>query len=220
MLRDDDLEIRDASAVVHPRPPRAPVRRPTQARARVKVEAILDAADALLRHTTVDRLVMRDVARVAAVKPATLYDYFAAKDILLRALEDRAWARAVESARAVVEAGRDGPLGDSVAEIVELFINGMAAAARTYGLTPESPFGRERRELLAAQFITFASAALGPRAVELRGGDLHLQLCVATEAVGLLTWVASRDHAAELEDGSYAREVGRLIAHYLVRDAA
>ena len=44
-----------------------PRRRPTQSRAKDKVEAILDAADDLLRTTPVDLLMMRDIARHAAV---------------------------------------------------------------------------------------------------------------------------------------------------------
>ena len=193
-------------------------RQPTQTRAKAKVSAILDAADELLGEASVEALVMRDVARRASVKPATLYDYFPTKLLLLRGLEERAWARAAERVRSAIATTRDAPLGDAVAGVVEMFMTEMSAAARRYGLTPESPSGRGPREMLGAELAAAASAALDGRAHALRASDLRLRLVIASETVALLTWVASRDHIEALEDGSYAREVGRLIAHYLVRD--
>lgn len=163
---------------------------------------------------------MRDVARRAGVKPATLYDYFPTKELLVRALEDQAWARATDRARATVESRPNAPIAESIAGIVESFMREMIPAARTYGLRPESPFGREDRDRRIGQFVALAARALGHGACQLRAeGDLRLALSIATHAVGMLTFVAARDHVAELEDGSYPREVGRMVAHYLVRDS-
>jgi AcrR family transcriptional regulator len=200
-----------------------PCRRPTQTRAKAKVDAILAAADELLRDTPADRLVMRDVARRAGVKPATLYDYFPDKQLLLRALEDRSWARAAARATTIVGAEGATSLGDGIAAIVESIMREMGAAARAHGLTPTSPFGPEQREALGAQFAAMAAGVLGERASDFDAldttGDLHLRLHIATETVAMLTWVAARDHPAALQDGSYPKEVGRLIARYLVRAA-
>lgn len=204
------------------------LRRPTQARAREKVQAILDATEALLETATIADLVMRDVASRASVKPATLYDYFPTKELLVRALEDRAWSRAAERVRDIMHERRTNgdsstsSLVDDITLIVETFMKEMAKAARTLGLTPESPFGAESREEIGAQFAAFAAEMLSERGVSgLRSADdLHLRMRIATEAVALLTWVGARDHSAELEDGSYPRAVGRLIAHYFIRDPA
>jgi len=193
-------------------------RRPRQARAHETVQALLDAADALVQESGADALVMRVVARRASVKPATLYDYFPTKDLLVRALEDRAWARAAERARAAVEARRHAPLGESIAAIVEIAIGAMVTAQSAYGLTAESPFGVDVRRDIGQQFASLAVEALGARVSEVRVTDLRLQMVIATKAVALLTWAGARDHADALRDGSYAREVGSLIARYLVRD--
>jgi AcrR family transcriptional regulator len=135
------------------------IRRPLQARAKEKVRAILDAAETLLHQTSPDELVMRDVARRAAVAPATLYDYFPTKELLLDALEDRA--------------------AGAIAELVA------------------APVGDAERASLGAEL---AALTRDP-----------LRLSVATDAVALLSVGAARDRA-------YAREVGRLVARYLVND--
>lgn len=198
-----------------------PRRRPRQSRSKDKVEAILDAADGLLVTMPVADLVLRDVARRAEVKPATLYDYFATKELLLRALEDRAWARAAAGAASVIEAeSRDSapPLDVAIVRVVETFMTAMAPAAKRLGLTPDSPHGSEQRALLGARFAAFAAASLGSDSRGFREGDLALRMRIATSTVAMLTWVGARDHAAALADGSYGREVGYLIAHYFVRD--
>ena len=69
-----------------------------------------------------------------------------------------------------------------------------------------------------ARLAAFAATALEGTAGELRRADLQLRMSIAIETVAMLTWIGARDHAKELEDGSYTREVGRLIAHYFVRD--
>jgi hypothetical protein len=146
----------------------------------------------------------------------------------VRALEDRAWSRAAERVRAIMRERRlqhsgeeeASSLVDDITMIVETFMKEMAKPARTLGLTPQSPFGADSREEIGAQFAAFAAEALCERGANgLRSADdLHLRMRIATEAVALLTWVGARDHSAELEDGSYPRAVGRLIAHYFVRD--
>lgn len=167
-------------------------------------------------------LVMRDVAQRAGVKPATFYDYFPTKDLLIRALEDRAWAHAAERVRAIMKETdtTDTPLVDAIARIVETFMMEMIVPARTFGLTHESPFGHDAREFLGTQIATFAAEAIAQRnEKQLRmADDLPLRMQVATEAVALLTYVGARDHLHELEDGSYAKAVSRLIAHYFVKD--
>lgn len=185
------------------------------------MQAILDAAEVLIGAAPAGELVMRDVARRAGVKPATLYDYFPTRELLARALEDRAWARAAERAEQAVSEPAPGPLplALGITRLVETFMREMTTAARTVGLTPESPFGQEAREALGARLATHAARSLGVSTGQLREADLALRMRIAIETVAMLTWVAARDHGAELADGTYAREVGLLIAHYLVRDA-
>src|SRR5689334_16788075 len=69
---------------------RAPRRQPTQSRSQATVDAIVEAADRIIRANNVAALSMREVARVAGVSNGTLYQYFASQEALLAAWEERA----------------------------------------------------------------------------------------------------------------------------------
>ena len=82
-----------------------PVRRvPTQARSRRRVERILAAAERLVVEMGVEALSTRDVARVAEVPVASLYQYFADKEDVLLALAERDMAEMDEQVAADVAA--------------------------------------------------------------------------------------------------------------------
>lgn len=62
---------------------------PRQARSRARVEAVLDAAAALVVEHGVEALTTRAIADAAGVPVASLYQYFADKEGVLLALADR-----------------------------------------------------------------------------------------------------------------------------------
>ncbi|NYG54827.1 TetR family transcriptional regulator [Nocardioides perillae] len=62
---------------------------PRQARSRARVEAVLDAAAALVVEHGVEALTTRAIADAAGVPVASLYQYFADKEDVLLALADR-----------------------------------------------------------------------------------------------------------------------------------
>ena len=75
-----------------PRAPSAdtPARaRPTQARARFTLEAIVGAADELLRTQGVDAVTTRNVAARAGVSVGALYQYFPNKEAILIEISKR-----------------------------------------------------------------------------------------------------------------------------------
>jgi AcrR family transcriptional regulator len=66
-----------------------PRRVPTQARSRLRVERVLDAADRLVVRRGVGSLSTRDIAAAAGMPVASLYQYFSDKDDVLLALAQR-----------------------------------------------------------------------------------------------------------------------------------
>src|SRR3954469_17859354 len=68
-------------------------RQPRQARSRTRVEAILDAALALVVEQGAEALAMREVARRADVQISSIYQYFPSKAHIIRELAKRNLAR-------------------------------------------------------------------------------------------------------------------------------
>lgn len=67
----------------------APRRRPVQARGRKRVETILSAAEDLIREKGVDALKMSEIATAADVPIGSIYQFFADRGAILRALAER-----------------------------------------------------------------------------------------------------------------------------------
>ncbi|MFA5122767.1 TetR/AcrR family transcriptional regulator, partial [Zavarzinia sp.] len=67
----------------------APRRRPVQARGRKRVDTILGAAERLIRDKGVDALKMSEIAAEAEVPIGSIYQFFADRGAILRALAER-----------------------------------------------------------------------------------------------------------------------------------
>lgn len=74
-------------------PPRTPRRRPTQVRALLTVEAILDASAQLFSEARFEDVTTNAIASRAGVSIGSLYQYFPNKLILLQALRERHFRR-------------------------------------------------------------------------------------------------------------------------------
>jgi AcrR family transcriptional regulator len=67
---------------LHPQPKAKPLKRPTQARAKITVQAIFDAFVRIWQRDGWARLTTRSVALEAGIAVGTLYDYFPSKTAL------------------------------------------------------------------------------------------------------------------------------------------
>ncbi|MCU1283429.1 MAG: transcriptional regulator [bacterium] len=85
----------------------SPRKEPRQARARATVEVVHEAALQVLTEVGYDRLTTTHVAERAGVSVGTLYQYYADKQSLARALVLEYLRRAEQSLRAVLEEERD-----------------------------------------------------------------------------------------------------------------
>ncbi|MFO0675209.1 MAG: helix-turn-helix domain-containing protein [Polyangiaceae bacterium] len=189
-------------------------KKPVQSRAKETVRAILEATEILLRTETAETLKLREVVKKAGVATGTFYEYFPSKEVLLRALEERSWARAAERVAEVVEARRDDALDDAIVDIVATAMREMVIAARAHGIDPSSGHIEEvvaygRRVALVVQGI------LETRRSEVIDGDLALASRIVVETVAMLIFVGERDHKGAMESGEYPRAVGVMIARFL-----
>lgn len=69
--------------------PSAAGRRPAQKRSLARVNALLDAADALLREREIGDVGLYDIARLADVPPTSVYHFFPTKEAALLGLAER-----------------------------------------------------------------------------------------------------------------------------------
>lgn len=102
-------------------------RRPSQARSRQRVEALLDAAADLLRDREPDEVTVRDLAAAAGVPTGTLYQFFDDKDVVLQALA----ARFLAAMPAVLDATL-APAGHDWSRTVGDVVDAYAAMVRAH----------------------------------------------------------------------------------------
>lgn len=98
-------------------------RTPTQSRARLTVETILEATARVLVEDGYARLSTNRVARRAGVSIGTLYQYFADKDELVAALAERVAKAQVDAFVADLQQIDDQPLDDAVHTLVRGIIS-------------------------------------------------------------------------------------------------
>ncbi len=164
---------------------KVPRKRPKQARSQATVRVILDGAIRVLDQEGPDAMTTTRVAEVAGVSVGTLYQYFADRDAILDALQDREFERATEmlketlgradfstsrqQARAVV-AGLLRLYRDSPGLHRVLAIDGMRVAPQERvlafdrkvidslrGFFELTPFGVKRDNKHAAAFVLYQS---------------------------------------------------------------
>lgn len=119
-----------------------PRKTPTQARARVSYDAILEAAARILVAEGFDRLNTNRVAEVAGVSIGTLYQYFPSKEAILAEIIRRERAQLLEDVQTATR--------DMAAEDVETTLERLLHAA----------VGHQLRRPKLARMLEYADAVL------------------------------------------------------------
>jgi AcrR family transcriptional regulator len=107
----------------------SPRNKPQQDRSRVRLQALLDAAEDVIAESGLQGLAMREVARRANLPIASVYHYFPSTAALIRALVERH----LEKMRGILEAGlrtrfpmnADGLGADQVKALLVEQVNGL-----------------------------------------------------------------------------------------------
>lgn len=193
-----------------------PRKLPRQARARATVEAVLDAAAALLREVGVDRLTTNAIADRAGVNVASLYKYFPNKFAVLAALWARMQAKqqglldALEEATdlpSAVDAGVDATLAFVLREpgFVELAdAVRMLPQLRDLGRRAHADAAILLRELLARRGDMTGAA----------GEEIDAMSAVIVETVSAVLAHARRASPARRKE--IVAELKRMLTAYLV----
>ena len=143
---------------------------PQQDRARQKIALILEAATRLIEHGDIVSLTTNAIAAKAGISIGTLYQYFADKDAILRALVDHEMAgisaRVSGELHATAPAGR----GERVSRVMRAVLGSYAGRHRAHRLLMEHSLSRGTTGQLNPFYQTLVET-FSTRGVTRSGGD-------------------------------------------------
>jgi AcrR family transcriptional regulator len=191
---------------------------PQQPRSRATVSVILDAAIRVLDQQGLEAMSTSRVAEVAGVSVGTLYQYFAHRDAIIDALQDRELARAGEMLERVLQnpgGASDREVASAVvAELLRLYRAApalhrvLAVHGLRYG-TPERVLAFDVRSVaLVKAFLAMA----GPR---IRQTNLEAAAFVIYQSVRATMLSFLLENPAGVADEVIVAEVTELVVRYL-----
>jgi AcrR family transcriptional regulator len=198
------------------------IRKPRQERSRETVRAILDAAEQLTGEDPKGPAMNKLAAR-AGVSSGTLYEYFACREDVIIALEERAWAQRVPmffETLSTVTADVAPPV--VISKVVRLALDGIREHFRAHGerlLGSNEERATQRREFVES-FVDLALQTMARNGVTLRRKNARLALQIAASTVMSSAVLGARDHAEDMDSNAYHDEVANMIIRYLATDDA
>jgi AcrR family transcriptional regulator len=194
---------------------------PRQARSRMTVEDILEAAAQLLVAEERSALTTIRVAERAGVSVGTLYQYFSDLDAIVAKLVEVHLDREREAMEAVLREAPATHLPELIDQLVDAFIGVFAEhpelSGALYGEIRRAPWRPELEEL--GQATTSAIAhVLQERSNEVRPADPSLAAFVIVNAIDALAQRAAAQRPKDVEAGTVAQEAKRLARRYLLLD--
>lgn len=203
--------------------PRAdsPRKLPTQARARVTVDAILRAAAHILRNQGWDACNTNAVARRAGVSIGSLYQYFPSKDALLAAIAEDHATRGLEIlTRAVLEAGQQPrSIGETVRHYIRAMIAMHAVDPKLHRVlaeqVPRLRGGASVVRRSSQHAATLVRGWLETQKQQFRAVDLDVATWVLVTAVEALAHLEVLPKPQGFDDEARVEEVSQLVLGYL-----
>jgi AcrR family transcriptional regulator len=197
---------------------RSPRNQPRQPRSRVTVSLILDAAIRILDREGLEALTTSRAAEVAGVSVGTLYQYFAHRDAIIDALQDRELERAGTMLERVLknpEGRADRDVARAVLEELLRLYRAAPALHRVLAVdglrysTPERVLAFDVKSVaLVKSFLIFA----GPR---IRGTNLEAAAFVIYQSVRATMLGYLLEAPAGVDDDDNNTELTELIFRYL-----
>lgn len=192
---------------------------PQQSRSRATVNAILDAMIRILDREGPEAASTSRVAEVAGVSVGTLYQYFANRDAILDALQDREFERAMEMLGRVLVVPSGIPDRRVARQVIEELLRLYRAAPALHrvlaveGLRVTEP---ERVQAFDLRMVALIRSflALGGRGI--RRSNLEAAAFVVYQSVRAAMLAYLLEHPPGLDDAALVEEVTELVLGYLV----
>jgi len=202
---------------------KAPRNQPRQSRSRVTVDAILAAAVRVLEREGADAATTSRVAEVAGVSVGTLYQYFANRDAILNALQDREFSRATELLTGILGRSERAANADVARAVVQALLESYRAAPalhRVLAVEGLRVTPTERVLAFDGRAIATIRAFLSLPGLGMRRRNLDAAAFVIYQAVRATMLAYLLETPAGLDDQTLVDELTDLILSYLVSPAA
>jgi AcrR family transcriptional regulator len=197
---------------------KSPRNQPRQLRSRATVSVILDAAIRVLDREGLDALTTSRVAEVAGVSVGTLYQYFAHREAIVDALQDRELERASAMLERVL-ANHSGASDREVAhtvldELLKLY-RGAPALHRVLAVEGLSISPRERVLAFDVRSVALVKAFLTLASPRLRRANLEANAFVIYQSVRATMLAYLLESPAGVDDATLVAELTELIVRYM-----
>lgn len=185
--------------------------------------AILEATVLVLDREGLDAATTTRIAEVAGVSVGSLYQYFAHRDAILTALQDREFDRAVAMMGEILA---EGNLGRTPRETVTAVVRGLASLySKAPGLhrvlTIEGlrVSAAERVHAFDERVIQIIRHFLAATGAPIRRENLDAAAFVAFQSVRATMLATLLERPAGLSQEDLVEEVADLVLRYLVKEA-
>jgi AcrR family transcriptional regulator len=192
---------------------------PRQSRSRVTVDTILEATIRVLEQEGADAATTSRVAEVAGVSVGTLYQYFANRDAILHALQDRELERASQMLTLLLGKAERGSDHDVARAVVEALLQSYRAAPalhRVLAVEGLRVTPRERVVAFDARAVATIRAFLALSGARVRRRNLDAAAFVIYQAVRAAMLAYLLEEPAGIDDRTLVEELTDLILRYLV----
>jgi len=197
---------------------KTPRNQPQQPRSRATVAVILDAAIRVLDREGLDALSTSRVAEVAGVSVGTLYQYFAHRDAIIEALQNRELERAGAMLERVLKSAEpisDRELARSVVEELLRLYRAAPALHRVLAARGLSISPPERVVAFDARSVALLRAFLAMAGPRIRPSNLEAAAFVIYQSVRASMLAYLLESPASVDDAVLVEELTQLIVRYL-----
>jgi AcrR family transcriptional regulator len=190
---------------------------PTQERARVTVEALLDATAKVLVVEGYEGLTTNKVAAKAGVSVGSLYQYFDNKEQLVRSVGERHHEQLIAVLSKVGAAvAEDTPLPEMIETIIGAMLEAHAVDPKLHRVLSEQIPHTIIMRHVEEDGAAFVRAMFDAHKHKIRKDlDVDVGVFVLVHAVEGITHAAVIEHPEMLRERSLRREIAKLVTRYL-----
>jgi AcrR family transcriptional regulator len=191
---------------------------PQQPRSRATVGVILEAAIRVLEQDGWDALTTSRVAEVAGVSVGTLYQYFAHREAIVEALQNREFERASEMLERLLKGPQprsDRELARAVVEALFGLYKAAPALHRMLALDGLRIAPKETVLAFDARSVGLVKAFLSLAGQRLRPMNLEASAFVVYQSVRASMLAYFLESPAGVDDGAIVDELTELVVRYL-----